>query len=124
MTEEDPIKILKVRLAKGEITTSQFEEMITYLLDDVSSSQKEPVRQDPPMPGETVIRDPVVLAPDLTEDTMPASGNIATGMDPAHTKLDYDTDEPLGDDPIPDDIFPSGYLDETRAAENNSAEPG
>ncbi|HPY60115.1 MAG TPA: SHOCT domain-containing protein, partial [Methanospirillum sp.] len=37
MSDEDPIKILQIRFAKGEITAEQYEQMLSFLTRDVSS---------------------------------------------------------------------------------------
>ena len=40
MSDEDPIKILQVRLAKGEINSQQYQEILSFLLRDISSFQQ------------------------------------------------------------------------------------
>ena len=37
MSDEDPIKILQVRFAKGEISVEQYEQMLSFLTRDISS---------------------------------------------------------------------------------------
>jgi len=112
MAEEDPIKILKIRLAKGEITTTQFQEMITYLLDDIPANPVKYEEPAPTLPAESSICDPVDSEPSQTQSAGEPL-NIAISVDPVHAKMDYDSDEPLEDDPIPDDVFPSDYLKDT-----------
>ena len=105
MTEEDPIKILKVRFAKGEISTAQYEEMLSYLLDDVSSGQKDPINDTP-----------------LTDIETDDPDSLDTSSDPVHSRedTDYDSDEPLGDDPISEGGFPNQFAGEEGALVSSS----
>ena len=41
MSDEDPIKILQIRFAKGEISEKQYEQMLSFLSRDISSFKPE-----------------------------------------------------------------------------------
>jgi hypothetical protein len=109
MAEEDPIKIVKVRFAKGEITASQYEEMLSYLLEDVSSVQKEPVLDTPVLSTDPVNTETLDI--DSSDEPSPQTHDelVLTPATQDSSVSDYDSDEPLGDDPISEEIFPSHY---------------
>jgi len=47
MSDEDPIKILQVRFAKGEISAEQYEQMLSFLIRDVSSFKQTEKKEKP-----------------------------------------------------------------------------
>ncbi len=77
MSDEDPIKILQVRFAKGEITAEQYEQMLSFLTRDISSfkqsetEKKVEIHDSSASPaatseGETI--DPVIETADKETD--------------------------------------------------------
>lgn len=72
MAQENPIEILKMRFAKGEITQQQYNEMLSALVP-VSTAQTNPAPR-PTQPSPPSYKDQVYIPP-VSSDSTPGNSN-------------------------------------------------
>ncbi|NLW76119.1 MAG: hypothetical protein GXY18_06805, partial [Methanomicrobiales archaeon] len=138
MSDEDPIKILQVRFAKGEITSEQYEQMLSYLVRDISSFQynfhnkKSDTKPDLPE-SKTHIQISVLpeshINPEYDNSEEPISSlteperikvkeiatEIANSEEPVTSDTEFSGDKETKDDDesIPDEDFAAGTVLDT-----------
>ena len=119
MSEEDPIKILKIRYAKGEINTAQYEEMLSILVKNVSLSvsitDPEYILEKPSEADDISIH--YQPNAEISHDDSKAPDMESIDSNTA----DYNIDEPIDDNLVTNHNFPIKYHKEkllTRIMEN------